>query len=1121
MTDPAGVVDRLVASREPYLVGVRHHSPALAAVLPALLEEADPQVLAVELPSQARGWLGWLTHPRARAPLALAFSHEGDMAFYPMADFSPELVALRWARDHGVEVDCIDLPVGAAHPEDPGGLKEGEDEEGARPGEPGGALWQALARRARARTEDAEEIWDRLVEAHAPGSTPGQVRAAALAHGWAARCRAGRPDALTLAREESMRRRTAHHLAAGRRVAALVGAFHAPALLDVVGHQEAEGTEDPDGVVGCVVAYGFAQLDSRSGYPAGIRDPAWQQLVVDSGLDPERIRQDTTQVVTLVTRGLRDAGHPAGPGEATATARLALDLATLRGLGAPSRRELIEATTSVLAQGEVLGRGRAVASVLEDVLVGDRRGSLAPGTPRAPLRDAVVAELERLGLPVDRPRTLTLAPARGGRELERHVLLHRLLTGGIGYGTCEDPRSWRGAPRVTLTWHLAWSAATEAGIELAAPRGLTPEQVATSTLMTRPLPDTPALHRLLTDAAQCASTPALERALDHLAPQVAQVGFTDAVALGGALADVALARVPGAGLLPQDVRRRAGLLRQELTGAALRELAGLSGSDRLEDAAALAAFATEAADHELGLSHALAHLTTHGSPLMQGAASGLLLDAPGQDDLSRRLVSWLSAPTAQARHDLRRRLAGLLVTAGGRLETATATRALVEEVSTMADAEFVGLLPALRGGFDVLAPEDRERLLADLAHQLGPAPALVLSLKDTVAAARYDTRARRRLAQLGLADLAFSPAQRWRMVLGTQQHRLPSRGRRMASALDELYGRRPEGLDPEGLDPGRRSVGRGPSQLGARQWREEIEVLFGHDAVEEILTQAAQAGRADVLESLDPAEVRPSVELLATALSLVGSLPEARLARLRPLVARLVRELTQALAVRLRPALTGLSGARPTRRHVGRLDLPRTLRANLRHVVPLDGRAQVVPVHPVFRQPVAKEADWHLIVVVDVSGSMSRSVVFSALTAAVLTGVPCLEVSFLAFSTEVIDFSGYVDDPLALLLEVRVGGGTDIAGAMGVARSRVRVPGRTLCVLVSDFEEGGPVAPLLEQVGAMHAAGVHLAGCAALDDAGVAAYNVGTARQLAAAGMRVAVLSPLELARWVGEVVRG
>jgi len=41
-----------------------------------------------------------------------------------------------------------------------------------------------------------------------------------------------------------------------------------------------------------------------------------------------------------------------------------------------------------------------------------------------------------LGLPVDRPRTLTLAPARGGRELERHVLLHRLLSGGLDSCTC-------------------------------------------------------------------------------------------------------------------------------------------------------------------------------------------------------------------------------------------------------------------------------------------------------------------------------------------------------------------------------------------------------------------------------------------------------------------------------------------------------------------------------------------------------------------------------------------------------------------------------------------------------------------------------------------------------------
>lgn len=41
--------------------------------------------------------------------------------------------------------------------------------------------------------------------------------------------------------------------------------------------------------------------------------------------------------------------------------------------------------------------------------------------------------------------------------------------------------------------------------------------------------------------------------------------------------------------------------------------------------------------------------------------------------------------------------------------------------------------------------------------------------------------------------------------------------------------------------------------------------------------------------------------------------------------------------------------------------------------------------------------------VVDVSGSMETSVVWSALTAAVLGGVPTLSTHFLAFSTSVID----------------------------------------------------------------------------------------------------------------------
>lgn len=1086
----------LTGCRAPFLIGIRHHSPAMSVATPHLLEGFAPDVLAVELPAEAAEWLDWLTHPEAVAPLAMAFSRGGGLSFYPFADFSPELVALRWARANSVPVVCLDLPVTTPEPEEV--VEESPGDSRGRD-----ALF------ARARANDTQEAWDRLVEAPAPGSAPEQLRVAALAHGWALRRAEGRIDAHTRAREERMNRVLGRELSAGRRVAAMVGSFHAAALLaPEPGPLDAAG---PD-VAGCLVRYTFAQLDSRSGYPAGIRDPGWQQVVLASELTPDSLRDEATRLITEITRRLRAAGHPAGPGEAAETTRMALDLAALRGLAAPSRRELIEAATTVLAQGEVLGRGRVVAEALEQVLIGDRSGRVAPGTPVSALRANVLADLEALRIPLEKNEQLYLEPLRNPRDLRRHVLLTRLFTGGITFASPIDRGLSRGAETVGLSWDLRWSAATEASIELAAPRGLTPEQVAATVLLTRKVETPQEATALLTEAAGCALESAMERAFRLVVPLAGRVGFTDAVALSVALAEVASSHIPGASLLPEQQRMRAAELRDEFTSAAVRELRGIRGSDDPEDARALAVFVAQGGSHALSLGHALEQLAGDGSPLMQGAAAGLLLD----DDSAGRVASWLDAPTPEARRALRRRLVGLLTTALPRFDSSPATIALVDRVGGIPDDEFVSLLPALRGGFDVLPEQAREALLTDLARELGRARDLVLSPEETLAVTRYDTTARDRLAALGLADLAFPPAERWRLVLGTERQRLLNRGRRMASALDELYGR----PDSDSLDGGRRGSGNGPSQLGVRQWRDEIAVLFGEHEVQEIFGQAAARGRGDVVERLDPDSVRPSVDLLATALSLRGALPEARLARLRPLVARLVKELGAELAIRLRPALSGLATGRPTRHRTGNLDLDRTIRGNLRHVVPLDGRPQVVPVHPVFHAPMARDIDWHLIVLVDVSGSMSESVVYSALTAAILAESPALDVDFLAFSTEVLDFTGHVHDPLSLLLEVSVGGGTDIASALRVARSRVRVPSRTLLVLISDFEEFGSDAPLLAEVEALATSGVTLLGCAALNDTGTGVYNAGIAARVAGAGMRVAAVSPLDLARWVGAVIR-
>ncbi|NUW43277.1 vWA domain-containing protein [Nonomuraea rhodomycinica] len=1157
--DPREALAALAGCARPYLIGVRHHSPALSVVLPELLEAADAEVVCVELPADFQPWLEHLAAPETVAPVALAGTGaDGRLGFYPFADFSPELVAVRWAWKRGAEVVCCDLPLSDGDWHAPG-LSE--------PG-PGAAVPRrrsfADALAASGTGREGDDMWDRAVEVLAPESEPEAVRRAALGVGWALRRDAeesGGVPARDLAREARMRRVITEAATGGRRVAAVIGAFHAPALLEPATPSATGERPDPrPETVVSLVPYAFDLLDSRSGYPAGIRDPRWQQAVFEAGGDPDRITDAAARAITDLCRELRQAGHTAGTGEAAETLRMACDLARLRDLPAPGRGELLEAVTTVLGQGEPLGRGRALARALDTVLVGTLRGRTSPGTPRSGLGPAVEAELKALRLPgPDDPerREIRLDPLRSGLDARREILLRRLLTCGVPYGEPIEVTGTGDASALTTRWRLAWSPAVPALLDLAGVRGVTLAQAAAGTLREtyrRESADGGPTCRLVLDGLRAAAQCDLpELVADRLAEAavVLPATATPAELLDALDLLEALRRAHLPGTTPQ-ARRQAVELAGTLLEAAIRALPGLAGSDRPEDAAALVALAVRSGDDRLGLrmDGMLDELARTASPLMQGAAlaARVLLDLDGADALGARAAGWIDAATGpDGRRRLGRLLAGVLTAAGPLLESAPAVlHPLMDRIDDLADNEFLDRLPALRGGFDTLTPAARTRLLGTVSERLGDRPDLSLEASPELLGlwTAADAAALAVLHSLGLPVQAeeptppsekeerkprpevsamLAPVDRWRLLLGRESRKLPSQARAYARALDELYGAgRGEGSDDFDPANGGDTGGQGQSFPTAREWAEELEALFGADVREEVLAGAADAGRVDVLAELDPASVRPSVELLTSVLSLAGGMPEQQLAKLRPLVRRLVAELTRELATKLRPAMTGLANPRPTRRPGGPLDLPRTLRANLQHSRRLDdGRLVVVPERPVFSTRARQEADWRLILVVDVSGSMEASVVWSALTAAVLAGVPTLSTHFLTFSTQVIDLTDQVTDPLSLLLEVRVGGGTHIAAGLARARSLVTVPSRTLVVVVSDFEEGGPIGGLLAEVRALAGSGVHLLGCAALDDGGAPRYSLPVAQQLVAAGMQVAALSPLALARWVGDRLRG
>ncbi|GLU49452.1 DUF5682 family protein [Nocardiopsis ansamitocini] len=1171
--------EALAAARAPHIIGVRHHSPALAAAMPALLEAASPDAVLVELPLEAQPWLEWLAHPDTRAPVALVL---GDPSrdrhgYYPFADFSPELAALRWAYANGVPAYAIDLPCALSVPDDAPDFDR-------TPG-----LTDALLRTTA--TTDSEEMWDRMVEARSYGAQPEQVRRAALTFGWATRADTlgrGGAGARDRAREAWMRRRIAE--IGARRPVAVVGAFHAAALLPddhrfahLRGPQPdglpataevtvpAPGTATDTGLTTALIPYTFALLDSRSGYPAGIRDPQWQQDVYETGGRPEEVERAAARRFAGLGTHLRAQGHVSGVTDTVAAYRMARDLAVLRGLPAPGRRELIESLTSALAQGEPLGRARAIARAAQRELVGSRRGAPAPQSPEAGLTVHVRVLLADLGLPgpdgSGKVEEIRLDPLRTRRDRDRHIALQRLCAAGVGYAEQRGSSGVGGTEALGRTWSVRWSPTTAATVELSACYGITLDQAARGRLRARLRTAqesadngeiTPAVAgALLGDAAECALPDLVGELGERIETEVLpRAGLADAVELHEHVRRIAAGQVPGMAAAPESLTR----LGIRLAEAAVASVPGMSGSTDPADAVALLRVvrlvqAQTALPGAVGPQRLLWHLralAADGGPLAQGAACAalLLLEETGTDEFAARLSGWLDLPAAHGPREgdhapgrvLSLRLTGVLTVAAAVVEGDPGVLdALTGRVETWSDDAFLQRLPALRDGFETLSTAARSRFLETIIERIGDTGGgLAVAPETAVAWARADLAARDAVHALlpGLtlgasvtapaeqAPVAgpprseearvIGPADRWRLVLGQAPQAAGEKGARAAAALDELYGRgHGEGSRASG------GAGTGASHPAPREWSQELEALFGERVREEVLGRAAQRGRSDVLEQLAPEKVAPSVDLLEQVLSLAGGMPEARVARLRPLVDQLVAQLVRQLARRLAPALSGLSVPRPTRRRGGRLDLGRTLRANLHTVRPGPDGPQVVPERPIFTTKAKKSADWHVRIVVDVSGSMERSTIYAALVAAVLHGLPALSVSFTTFSTQVVDLTDRVSDPLALLLEVAVGGGTDIGAGLAYTRARMTVPGRTIVALITDFEEGGSLSRTLGEVRALAGSGAHLLGLAALDDAGKPVYNKATAQQFVAAGMPVAALSPQELAAWIGEQIRG
>ncbi|MEU5148082.1 DUF5682 family protein [Streptomyces yangpuensis] len=434
------------ARQGPLLLGVRHHGPGSARAVRAALEAARPAAVLIEGPPEGDALIALAADPGMRPPVALlahAADDPGRAAFWPLADFSPEWVAIRWAQESGVPVRFMDLP--AAHSL----AATGEADEA----EPDAVRVDPLAVLAgTAGYDDPERWWEDVVEHRGTGGAGEEALGAFEALGEAMEAlREAYGDGghrRDLVREAYMRQRMrAARREFGDGYAVVCGAWHVPALRTrtTVAADRALLTGLPKVKVETTwVPWTHRRLARAGGYGAGITSPGWYAHLFAARDRP--VERWLTKVAGL----LREEDRQVSSAHVIEAVRLAETLAAMRGRPLPGLTETLEAVRAVMCDGSDI----PLALIEDRLVVGDVLGEVPDAAPVVPLQRDLTRQQRSLRLKAEAQERELELDLRKDTDAAKSLLLHRLRLLGIDWGSPAASRSSTGTFRET--WRLRW-----------------------------------------------------------------------------------------------------------------------------------------------------------------------------------------------------------------------------------------------------------------------------------------------------------------------------------------------------------------------------------------------------------------------------------------------------------------------------------------------------------------------------------------------------------------------------------------------------------------------------------------------------------------------------------------
>lgn len=364
---------------------------------------------------------------------------------------------------------------------------------------------------------------------------------------------------------------------------------------------------------------------------------------------------------------------------------------------------------------------------------------------------------------------------------------------------------------------------------------------------------------------------------------------------------------------------------------------------------------------------------------------------------------------------------------------------------------------------------------------------------------------------------------RWRLILGSFSNlEIDNEYSEIDETLNFLYDREYTQNGGYSLDNFNNSnSSKEKSVLTVPKWISKVKKLFPKETVEIMQKQALEKYKlTEILTDENILkEIEPNIELLKNILTFKDMMSQNVKKLAYDIVKKTLEEIKNKMEVEIKKVFYGkkLTNSNTTNKIFKNLDIKKTIRYNLKNY---DIKNKTIFTDKLFfNQNIRKYNPYNIIILIDESGSMLDSVIYSSIMASIFANLPYLSIKLLIFDISVVDLSEHIKEPIDILFKVQLGGGTNIAQALEYAKKITFAPDKTIVLLISDLFDSNDYKLMYKNANDIIESGSKLIVLTALDYNANSIYDKEAARYFSKIGAKVGALTPSKLSKWISDII--